>query len=131
MQKWEVILMYLRMQTFSFIQSIVTSWQIQPGWRSQWTTLPNPDLRPMRVAETEIGLELKMFKSRVGLDVAAYRKITTDQIVQAQISDASGFIDTRINSGKSENKGIELLLNIVPIETFQFHLGLYFQRELQ
>ena len=92
----------------------------QPLGAPNSNTLPNPDLRPMRIAETEIGLELKFFKSRLTLDVAAYRKITTDQIVQAQISDASGFIDTRINSGKSENKGIELLLNVIPIETSNF-----------
>lgn len=84
------------------------------------TTLPNPDLRPMRVAETEVGLELRMFNNRVGLDVAAYHKLTTDQIVRAQISDASGFIDTRINSGQSRNKGIEILLNLVPIQTSGF-----------
>ncbi len=33
-------------------------------------TLPNPDLRPMRVKEVELGLELKMFKNRVGLDLS-------------------------------------------------------------
>ncbi len=92
----------------------------QPVGGPSGTTLPNANLRPMRVAETEIGLELRLFKNRIGIDVAAYRKITTDQIVQAQISDASGFVDTRINSGKSENKGIEMLLNLVPIETSNF-----------
>ena len=68
----------------------------------------------------KLGFELKMFKSRVGLDVAVYEKITTDQIVQAQISDASGFVTTRINSGKSSNKGIEMLLTLVPIESENF-----------
>ncbi|MBC7827790.1 MAG: SusC/RagA family TonB-linked outer membrane protein [Chitinophagaceae bacterium] len=92
----------------------------QPVGGPNGNTLPNPDLRPMRVAETEVGLELKFFKNRLSIDVAAYRKITTDQIVQAQISDASGFIDTRINSGESRNNGIELLLDIVPIETSNF-----------
>ena len=76
------------------------------------TTVPNANLRPSRVAETEVGLELKMFNSRVNLDVAAYRKITTDQIVPVQISDASGFINTRINSGKSRNLGFEVLLDL-------------------
>jgi len=84
------------------------------------TTLPNPDLKPMRIAETEIGLELKMFGSRVNLDMSAYRKITTDQIVQAQISDGSGFVDRRINSGKSRNLGVEMLLNLVPVQTRNF-----------
>src|SRR6187549_1160841 len=78
---------------------------LQPLGGPLVTTVPNPNLRPMTVSETEIGLELKLFKNRVNLDVAAYKKITTDQIVQAQISDGSGFVDTRINSGKSENNG--------------------------
>ncbi|WP_276373839.1 SusC/RagA family TonB-linked outer membrane protein [Chryseolinea sp. H1M3-3] len=84
------------------------------------TTLPNRSLRPMTVTETEVGLELKMLKNRLNIDVAAYQKITTDQIVQAQVSDASGYVDTRINSGESRNRGVELMLNIVPIETSDF-----------
>jgi len=84
------------------------------------TTVPNPDLKPSRVSETEIGLDLRMFKNRVNLDVAVYKKITRDQIVNVQISDASGFVNTRINSGESENKGFEALLNLVPIKTKNF-----------
>lgn len=84
------------------------------------TTLPNPNLRPSRVAETEIGLELRMFNNRVNLDVAAYRKITSDQIVSVQISDASGYFNTPINSGKSRNMGFEAMLNLVPIRNRKF-----------
>ena len=84
------------------------------------TTLPNANLRPSRVAETEIGIELKMFDSRVNLDMAAYRKITTDQIVPVQISDGSGFVNTRINSGKSRNLGFEVLLDVVPVRKANF-----------
>ena len=83
-------------------------------------TLPNPNLKPMRVAETEIGLEMKMFQGRVSLDLAAYSKLTSDQIVSAQISDASGFVNTSINSGQSSNKGIEMLLTVVPVENENF-----------
>ena len=84
------------------------------------TSLPNPDLRPMRVAETEVGFELTMLQGRINLDVAGYHKITTDQIVRAQISDASGFVTTSINSGKSQNQGVEMLLTLVPVETGNF-----------
>ena len=93
---------------------------MQPVGGSNGTTVPNPNLRPMRTSETELGLEMKMFDNRLSLDLSVYRKITTDQIVQAQISDASGFVDTRINSGKSENKGIELMVDIVPVRTADF-----------
>jgi TonB-linked SusC/RagA family outer membrane protein len=85
------------------------------------TTVPNPNLKPSRVAETEIGLELKLFKSRVNIDFALYNKMTTDQIVPVQISDASGFINTRINSGKSRTRGWESLLNVGIIQTKDFN----------
>ena len=83
-------------------------------------TLPNANLKPSRVNETEVGLELKMFKNRVNFDFAVYKKITNDQIVPVQISDASGFVNTRINSGKSSNDGFEALVTLVPIKNKNF-----------
>ena len=92
----------------------------QPVGGPSGTNLPNPNLRPMRIGEAEVGFELSMFQSRVSLDMAFYRKLTTDQIVSAQISDASGFVNTSINSGQSVNKGVEMLLTLVPVETGEF-----------
>ncbi|HMJ68992.1 MAG TPA: SusC/RagA family TonB-linked outer membrane protein [Cyclobacteriaceae bacterium] len=90
------------------------------------TTVPNANLKPMRTKETEIGFELKMFNNRVNLDFAAYHKITIDQIVNAQISDASGFTTTRINSGRSQNRGVEMLINLIPVKTTDFQWDLTF-----
>ncbi len=97
---------------------------LQPLGNSLGNTLPNPNLRPMRIAETEVGIELKMFNNRVGLDLAVYRKITTDQIVSAQISDGSGFVSTLINSGQSRNQGVEALLNLTPVRKGRFSWNL-------
>ena len=83
-------------------------------------TVPSSTLKPSRVAETEVGLELKMFNNRVGLDLAVYEKVTSDQIVQAQSSDASGYTSTLINNGQSRNRGIEVLLNLSPVRTKNF-----------
>ncbi len=93
---------------------------MQPVGGPSGTTLPNANLRPMRIAETEAGLDLRMFNNRVGLELSVYRKLTFDQIVRAQISDASGFVDTQINSGENENKGIEMLLMLSPVQTSDF-----------
>ncbi|UFH54001.1 SusC/RagA family TonB-linked outer membrane protein [Spirosoma sp. KNUC1025] len=92
----------------------------QPVGNITSNTVPSATLKPSRVAETEVGLELKLFNSRVGLDVAYYNKITSDQIVAAQTSDASGYTSTLINSGESRNQGIEVLLNLSPIRTKDF-----------
>ena len=87
---------------------------------SSGSSIPNPNLKPSRASETEVGLELRLFNNRVYLDFAAYKKITNDQIVNVQVSDASGFLNTKINSGKSENKGYEMLLTVVPYEKKDF-----------
>lgn len=84
------------------------------------SVVPNANLKPSRVNETELGLDIRMFNNRVNIDFAIYNKITNDQIVGVQISDASGFTNTRINSGKSTNKGFEILLSLVPIKKKNF-----------
>ncbi len=82
---------------------------------------PNPNLRPLKVEEKEIGLELRMFDSRVNLDVAVYKKNTLDEILNVDISNTSGFSQTKVNVGKLENKGLEALLTIVPVKSKNFN----------
>lgn len=77
---------------------------------------PNPNLRPLKVKEAELGLELRTLDSRVNLDVAVYKKNTVDEILKVDISNASGFSQTLVNVGKLENKGIEFLLTLVPVK---------------
>ncbi len=81
---------------------------------------PNPLLKPFSVSEKEIGLELKMFGNRVNLDIAAYHKITRDQILTVEISNASGYTGTPLNLGSLENKGVEFLLEVIPVKTRDF-----------
>ncbi|HEX9958948.1 MAG TPA: SusC/RagA family TonB-linked outer membrane protein, partial [Fibrella sp.] len=83
-------------------------------------TVPSATLKPSRTAEAEVGLELKLFNNRVGLDLTYYNKVTSDQIVSAQSSDASGYTTTLINNGESRNRGIEALLNLAPVRTRDF-----------
>jgi outer membrane receptor protein involved in Fe transport len=83
-------------------------------------TVPNLELKPMRVSEKEFGLDIKLFDNRVGLDVAYYDKLTTDQIVGVQVSDASGYTNRLINVGESKNSGVEMLLSLTPVKTSSF-----------
>jgi TonB-linked SusC/RagA family outer membrane protein len=89
------------------------------------STIPNANLRPLRVSEMEFGLDLRLFENRVSFDFAVYRKITKDQIISAQISTASAYSSQLINIGQSMNQGFESLLNFSPIHTnsFQWNLG--------
>lgn len=93
---------------------------LQPVASISGTQLPNAALRPSRTSEKEIGMEVKLFNSRVNFDFTLYQKQTFDQIVSAQVSDASGFTNTLINSGQSRSNGIEMLLNLVPVKSSEF-----------
>jgi TonB-linked SusC/RagA family outer membrane protein len=84
------------------------------------TTLANPNLRPLSVAEIEGGIDLRLFDNRVGFDLAVYRKITTNQIVSATTSHSTGFASQLINVGESVSRGIETSIQVTPIETSSF-----------
>lgn len=99
---------------------------LQPVGNISSLTVPNPNLRPMSTSEWEVGLEVRTLDNRVGFDLAYFDRITIDQIVSAEISDGSGFTNTLINSGKSEGKGVEMLVNLVPIRTTDFQWSFTF-----
>lgn len=82
-------------------------------------TVPNPDLKPMLVTEREIGLELTLFNN-LRFEASYYNKLSSDQILQAQTSDASGFTTRLINVGESRNEGVEVFLSAAPIRTENF-----------
>ncbi|GAB3938304.1 SusC/RagA family TonB-linked outer membrane protein [Larkinella terrae] len=96
------------------------SGQLVPVGGINASSVPNRNLRPLRVSEAEAGVELKFFNNRLGLDFTYYRKITEDQILATQVSDASAYTNKLINVGKSMNKGIELLLTGSPVNTANF-----------
>ncbi|WP_218129579.1 SusC/RagA family TonB-linked outer membrane protein [Kriegella aquimaris] len=91
----------------------------QPVGGIDTSTIPNTDLRPMRVTEREIGLELTLFNN-LRFEASYYNKLSSDQILQAQTSDASGYTTRRINVGESRNEGVEAFLSVSPIRTENF-----------
>jgi TonB-linked SusC/RagA family outer membrane protein len=79
------------------------------------TSIPNPELKPLTSTETEFGFDVRFFQNRLGLDFTYYKQLTTDDILDATISNASGFTNTTVNIGEMENKGIEFLLTATPV----------------
>ncbi len=80
-------------------------------------SIPNPDLKPLTSTEIEFGFDLRFFNNRLGLDLTYYRQKTTDDILNATISRASGFGSTLVNLGEMRNNGIEVLITGTPIRS--------------
>ena len=68
------------------------------------STQNNSTLLPENTASTELGLEIKMFDNRFGFDVSAYQRSTTNQILPAQVSTATGTYYKYVNAGQIDNE---------------------------
>jgi TonB-linked SusC/RagA family outer membrane protein len=79
------------------------------------STSPNPNLRPLKVKESEIGLDLRLFNNLVQINMSAYQKFTEDEILNVDISIASGYDQTKVNVGRLKNEGVEMLLTLFPV----------------
>lgn len=81
---------------------------------------PNADLKPVKISEWETGLNLSLFENRLNLDLALYYKKTKDDILKVGISNSSGYNYKIMNLGEIRNKGIEIMLSGVPVQTRDF-----------
>lgn len=82
--------------------------------------LGNPVLKPETTTAYEVGVDLRWFKGRINADLTWYKSIHKDQIVNAQLSAASGFLRMPTNGGTIKNEGFEAILNIKPIRKKDF-----------
>ncbi len=82
--------------------------------------LANPDLRWEKTAQSDIGIELGLFKNRITLEADFYYRKTTDMLLDSPVPRTSGYATIRSNVGSMQNKGIELTLNTVNSESENF-----------
>ena len=84
-------------------------------------TIPNnlidTNIEPSFAHSYEAGLDLKFFNNRLGLGFTVYRQRNENQILNLDISGASGYGSTTINAGVIENEGFELQMTGTPINT--------------
>ena len=70
----------------------------------------NPDLKPEITSSYEAGLDLRMLKNRIGLDVAVYNNNSRNQILAIPLDPVSGYSSALVNAGLINSKGIEVVL---------------------
>ncbi|WP_111628345.1 SusC/RagA family TonB-linked outer membrane protein [Larkinella arboricola] len=87
----------------------------QPLMLISGNTIPNSALKPYTSTTTELGIETKLFRNQLGVDLTVYDRTTTDDIVRATVPFSSSYTNVSLNVGKVRNRGIELLLTGTPI----------------
>ncbi|WP_230392503.1 SusC/RagA family TonB-linked outer membrane protein [Flavobacterium sp. LC2016-01] len=97
-----------------------TDSQGQPILGVNGETVPNKFLKPYNVSTIEFGFENTFFNNRLSTDLTFYQKRTTNDIADADISQASGYRTTKINVGEILNKGVEFAVNLKAVKTPSF-----------
>jgi len=70
--------------------------------------LGNPNLKPELLSEIEVGLETRLFDSRVSLDVSYYSRTTSDLIIDRPLDPSTGYTTTQTNIGEIKSDGWEI-----------------------
>jgi TonB-linked SusC/RagA family outer membrane protein len=84
-------------------------------------TLANSTIKPESLLSREIGLELKLFKSRVNLDVTYYNNQNRDLLISVPVTGSTGYNARYMNAATMENKGIEFTGSVIPVKTKDFN----------
>ena len=80
----------------------------------------NPDLKPERGQELEVGFEASLIK-RIGIDFTYFDKHTKDAILQRQTAPSTGFPNAEpVNIGRISNHGFELGINANAVSNRSF-----------
>ena len=109
---------------FDAIRSYTTSVVTGPTGTSsalRYGSVGNPDLKPERGNEVELGFESSLIGGRLGLDFTYYNKTTHDALLPVAVPPSTGFGGTGLagtqlrNLGTIANHGMELVLNATPL----------------
>lgn len=91
-----------------------------PASGSVPTTLHNTSFKPEITTSYEAGLEYNMFNGRLGMDLTVYNNLTKNQILDVPLDPTTGYSRAVLNSGAVRNRGVELMLNGMPVNNTNF-----------
>jgi TonB-dependent starch-binding outer membrane protein SusC len=80
----------------------------------------NPLLGWEKTASKNLGLDFRLLKNRISGTVEVYEQNTSNLIMTKSLPAVSGYVQKIENVGKTRNRGIEITLNTVNVQTKDF-----------
>ncbi len=84
------------------------------------TQMANPNLKWETTEQTDLGINIGLFKQRVRIEADYFYKKTYDLLLNAEMPNSSGFDKAYMNIGKLQNQGFEFSLFTENIRTKKF-----------
>jgi TonB-dependent starch-binding outer membrane protein SusC len=108
----------LYLQLYGVTGQYALNHSILPGFAP--TSLANPVLKWEQNVTRNIGLDLALFNNRLQLTIDAYKNSANDLLLAVQIPPTTGYTTQIQNIGATSNKGLEIQLTAVAIQSKAF-----------
>ena len=97
------------------------------------SSLVNYYIKPQKTTSWEAGLSTSLFRNRISFDLTYYHTIDENQIIDLNISNASGFNSRKVNGNKYTTNGWEIMANVQAIKNrdFQWEFALNWSKSVK
>jgi TonB-linked SusC/RagA family outer membrane protein len=82
--------------------------------------MANSKLGWERTTQYNVGLDYGIFSNRISGSVDVYKTKTDDLLLQMSIPSLTGYVSTYANVGKTSGHGVDLQLNVIPVQLKDF-----------
>jgi len=84
------------------------------------STVGSSELRHEKMTTREVGVELKFFQNRLGLDLGYFHNINSGLLLYVPVATTSGYGTVYMNAGTMESYGWEISANAQPVKSKNF-----------
>lgn len=100
---------------------------------SYLSSLVNYYIKPQKTTSWEAGLSTAFFRNRLSFDLTYYHTIDENQIIDLNISNASGFTSRKVNGNQYTTNGWEIMANVQAIKNkdFQWDFSLNWSKSVK
>lgn len=78
------------------------------------------NIKPERQKEIEGGFDIALNNGVASLEFTVYQKRIEDMLLQRELEPSTGFSFESFNAGEMRNRGVEVSLNLLPVNTSRF-----------
>ncbi|SHG13426.1 TonB-linked outer membrane protein, SusC/RagA family [Flavobacterium fluvii] len=89
----------------------------EPYYTGTQNSMANAELGWEKTTQYNLGVDFAFLNNRINGSVELYKSYTSDLIMQMIIPTLTGFPTTFANIGKTNNTGVEVTLNLIPVQT--------------
>src|SRR5206468_8475459 len=81
------------------------------------SNIANPNIKPEKITENDIGVELVLLHNRISLVANVYQQKLKDGIVYTNTASSSGFTSSLINAASTQTRGVEIELKATIVKS--------------